>query len=204
MPNPPEIHENIPYTREDDYTKNPPISHITYGGGVKVYLQGIEHPLKGMPMESAMQAINFAKRLLMGRPFNALEWALQPHTLKSQYMCPFAREIRKMFPSKLGLIISTILEYDAAYRLRFQHLCDNTSKEKLLAHPFKEVRRLLAINKKKDLPEVHSKFKRFALCITVLLITRRQAFRDCDFSKLQTDEADRYWLKQRTDYAYQP
>lgn len=180
------------------------VTNVTYTDGIKVHIQGYKFPKKGYPLESAVQATNFVKRLLLFKPFEAIDRAMQPHVLKPEFMTPIARELRRIFPSKFGLILSHIIEYDEAYRLRVQDLCDHTTKEKLLRNPFKEIWKLLKINKKKDQPDVHKKFLRFGLFITIALCTPkiRKAVRNCDFTKLQTDEEDRYWLSERLDYKY--
>lgn len=178
------------------------IERIEYEGGIKIYLKGHVYPQKGLPTEQAVFAVNIAKKLLSFKFRDAVYTALQPHLLKPEYMTPFAREIKRMFPSKLGTVIAHIFEYDSSYRLRTQDLANETSKEALLRNPFKEIRRLLAINKRRDYEEVHLKFKRFGYVLMALLFLPqfRRKFRELDFDKLKPDTADFYWTNIRTDY----
>ena len=196
----PQIYEHIPLLESGAIGE--PIQRVEYGDGIKVFLKGHPYPLKGMPTQEAMFAVDIVKKLLMFKWKDAMQTALKPYLLKPEYMGPFARELRRMFPGKLGTTIATVLDYDNAYRLRIQDLCKETTKEKLLAHPFREVQRLLKINQRRDYPEVHFKFKRFAPFISILLCIRRKTFRECNWDQLLPDESDLYWLSIRTDYHY--
>lgn len=193
------IHEHsiIPQDRESIL-----IEKVDYTNGVHVYLEGHKYPFKGMPTEGAVNAIAVIKKLLKFQPIQAMWTAIQPHILKEEFQQSITKEIIQMFPSKLGIAIAHVLEYDSAYRFRLQDLASETTKEALLAHPIQEIRRLAIISKRRDY-DVAGKKIRYALYILMilLLIPRiRSKFNEGDFSKIQLDESDRYWLNLRTDY----
>ncbi len=108
-----------------------------------------------------------------------------------------------MFPSKLGIVIAHAIEYDSAYKLRIEDLMSETTKEALLNHPLRSIRRLMAINKRRDHMVAHKmmKWTLFVIFVGLLLPNVRNKLRACDFSKLQLDECDRYWIDKRTDYS---
>lgn len=193
-----------PLVLEENEKEGLVIERIDYTDGIKVYLQGHTVPFKGMPTEGAVQAINVIKKLLRLQPLQAAWIAIEPHILKPEYQQPITREVCKMFPNKMGITIAHVLEYDSAYRFFIQDLLSETTSQKLLNAPYSEVRRLIAINARRcaDNPQARKKM-RYTGHIFILLLclpSFRRAIRTCDFSKLQTDADDRYWIEKRLDY----
>lgn len=180
------------------------VERIEYDNGIQVYLTGHTVPFKGMPTEQAVGAINIIKRLLRLHPLQAMWLAIEPHILKEEYRQPITSELCKMFPNKLGITIAHILEYDSAYRFFIMDLLSETTAQELLQAPWGEVRRLLAINARRcaQNPVARKKMRYIGYIFMVLLYlpSVRKAFRECDFSKLQTDSGDKYWINLRTDY----
>ena len=178
------------------------IDRIEQGNGIRVFVKGHAHPFKGLPTKEAVDAIGIIKKLLKFQPIQAMWIAMEPHILKSEFQMPMTREIIKMFPSKLGQVIAHTFEYDSAYRLMFQDLLSETSKERLLNHPLLEIRTLIAISKRRAHPVAFKKIRGTLLVILPMLYipTFRNKLRACDFSKLQLDDDDRYWIDLRTDY----
>lgn len=179
------------------------IDKIDYSDGIKVYVQGHTRPFNGLPTEGAVQAIAVIKKLLLLRPFKAAWIAMEPHILKPQYQQAITRELCTMFPSKMGQLIAHVIEYDSAYRYRIQDLFNESSKQALLASPWKEIRRLVGISKRRDYEVAHAKIRHFAYIFMVLLYipSIRKAFQACDFTNLQLNENDRYWIDLRSDYS---
>ncbi len=178
------------------------IEMVDYTNGIKVYVQGHKIPFKGMPTKEAVDAIAIIKKLLKFQPIKAMWAAMEPHILKEQFQQPITKEIIKMFPSKLGQIIAHTFEYDSSYRLRMQDLFSETSKEKLLNNPFSEIRKLIAINKRRDHIVAHGVMRYTLLIIMFILFIPwfRRKLTKCHFPNLQLDSDDRYWLDLRTDY----
>lgn len=181
------------------------ITRIDTVDGVKVWLEGHRMPYKGLPTGQAILSVSIVKELAKGRLIEAAWLAYKPH-LTLEQMNPFPREIQRVFPGKLGTVIAHTLEYDNAYRLRIQDLLSETSKERILQRPIREIWRLLRINKRRDIKPVHRKFM-FAACVLTLIFLipgfRRRlkiSLKNCDYMALILDKSDIYWLHLRTDY----
>ena len=154
--------------------------------------------------------------------YNSILWKIiSPYILKKEYMTGHAREMRSFtynFLKEIGIheyqayqfssIFSHFLEYDNAYRYRLQDLLSETTKEKLYHSPIKEIKRLVALNKKRDSECVSSKIKAGGILLSLLLCIPkyRNAFKESlinlEFKDLQFDEVDLYWISMRTDYVY--
>ncbi len=112
----------------------------------------------------------------------------------------FLKEIGiKESVKSLAKIITTLFEYDSAYRFRLQDLANETTKEKMLKNPRREMNRLLDILKQRDARfHMHVRFaSAMKLLSWILYIPKvKRAFNIAleaiDFTKIQMDEADRY------------
>lgn len=198
------------------------IEHIEYSDGIFVYLKGRPYAHKGIPAIEAIQAVNQVKKLLFSASFGLFERAnilLLPYYLPHEYQTATTRAIYQLtlfFSERLNLknpeilakVVSHVFEYDQAYRFRVQDLATETSKERLLSCPQKEIKRLLAINKKRDYTEVSTKFSKvttlihWGLYIPFVRSAFRNALESIDFKQLQFDENDKYWANQKLDYKY--
>lgn len=113
-----------------------------------------------------------------------------------------------------ALTFATLLEYDDAYRLRFQDLADETSVEKLKKNPVGELKRLVQILKERDTMERKDRKKisknfgivvklfSWACYLPVVLRAWRSALDAVDLSQIQTDEGDRYYMLRWKWYAF--
>jgi hypothetical protein len=95
-------------------------------------------------------------------------------------------------------IIEYILRYDWAYRVRFIDLCSETTTEQLLNHPWREINRLMELNKQRDLPEVHQKLKKFSFILKIALYLPK--YRNLIKDLPTFDDIDLYWALQKLDY----
>src|SRR5581483_706903 len=93
------------------------VEMVDYTDGIRVHIKGHSEPFKGMPTEGAVNAIAVIKKLLKLQPIEAMWAAIQPHVLKTAFQQPVTRELCKMFPSRLGITVAHVFEYDSAYRL---------------------------------------------------------------------------------------
>jgi len=154
--------------------------------------------------------------------YNSINFKGMEHLfLKYEHMTPVAYELYHAidnFIVNMGIdetisnnfadIISHLIEYDNAYRWRIQDIMSETSIEKLLKDPAKEVDRLALIMSKRDSPGVYEKFKSVKYVISALLLLPKfkKAFRNTvekiNLSKLQYSEADKYWVSTMEDYQY--
>ncbi len=210
------------------------VERIDQTGPTLLYLKGHPFPYKGLPTPEAIYAVNIVKRLIIGL---APRWYVPNlfflfYEIAGRVMNPyFLRETHQQESTKqlylftlsflttltlgdqreretVANVIAHIFEYDGAYRFRLQDLASATSKEKLLRCPQKEIKRLLALNQKRDYAIVSRKFNRAAKLIhwALYIPNVRNAFKKAleatDFEKLQLDKSDRYWISRRTDYTY--
>lgn len=130
-----------------------------------------------------------------------------PYKLKEEYLCPTAYNFYKFLqyslidlgitPSIAGQTafnIAHILEYDDAYRYRFQDLMSEFIVE---ANPRQEMKRLLNIFTRRTRDNVSKKLAHILMLVPLLLLVPRykkifnnnKAF----LKKCAFDEADRYW-----------
>ena len=173
------------------------VTKIVYEPYANMYLEGHPFPLKGNPTQQSIIAINIIKKLL---PFwwvpslkKAAIMALRPHVLNKERMVPAARELRDIFgENDLSYIISHVIEYDSAYRVRLQFMLTAGRS------PLK----MLRYNKRQDYPGAHRKI-RIALgllALWLLVPSHLHRWLSADLQNLLPDEADRYWFERRTDY----
>ena len=185
---------------------------LEWEGGAKVYFKNRPYPMKGYLTQDRVYALDLVKQLMRHpRLFKKLAWVtMKPYILQDQYLSPFALELRKLlnnfFSDNTSNIISHVLEYDNAYRLRVQDLFSETTKESFAAQPIKTLWKLLKINKKRDYQEVHSKFRIVVIFVSLCLLLPhirlkfKRAMRQAHYQNLCLDKGDRYWINQRTDY----
>lgn len=230
------MEEKIKTVDEIEYISYPKISENSLSHqGILVYLKNHLHPYKGLPSPQAIESINLVKRILLEgskltclllSPKKALfaferiaSLKMKKYILPLEAMTLAGRELRfflVVLLSELNLsfwelpsILSHVIEYDSAYRFRFQDIATEASIDKLVANPRKELTRLLSIYQKKEqLPKVRDKVQRiWKFLIFLLLIPRiRKAFittlKQVNFDNFRLDEGDIYWLKLRNDYFY--
>ena len=146
---------------------------------------------------------------------------MRPYLLQAKFMTPVGLEIKlilKSFLSKLGIddeqsirtadIFSHLLDYDNAYRFRVQDILSESSKEKMLKNPRKEIKRLIKIYCKREKSGIEYKFIGISFLLgLVLLIPKykrifKEVIRDCNFERLQYDESDIYWVCFRDGYDF--
>jgi hypothetical protein len=152
--------------------------------------------------------------------------AVSPTLLKDECLTNFSRETKRfieVFVSKLGLtggdqlaiIVSNLIDYDNAYRLRLEDVLSETSKYRLLKNPRKEIRRLVGILKERETlrceiknTNIHYKFKvtawLFSLALLIPKFNRafKEAIEQSNFENFQYDEIDMYWVSMRTDFLW--
>jgi len=141
-----------------------------------------------------------------------------PIFLKPEYRDPGILELEKLlsnFFNELGIdtlyfpeIVAHVFEYDSAYRFRLVDIMSETNVDKIVNSPWREISKLtkLLIQREGAYKEMKIKFKMLKLLLLVALLHPkiRRAFcraaGQMDISKLQYDDADKYWALKRTDY----
>jgi hypothetical protein len=110
---------------------------------------------------------------------------------------------------QFGEVISAMIDYDNAYRLRFEDIMEEASKEALLKNPAKELKRLLVIygerqgkGRKNDM---YMKASRVIWLLRVMLLHPRfkklflQTIQEIDIKKMGFGVEDRYWVCLRSN-----
>lgn len=158
----------------------------------------------------------------MVNSFSAIGYGIvAPHILKYHYLTPTAQATLNFVMSlcvdfdvpfkeaqKASQMVAAIIEYDSAYRFRLMDILSESSKEKLVTNPRKELLRLLDINKQRDYEELSTKIGRMGRLISWALVipTFKKAFikavKASEFYKFKYDEADIYWAYHKRDYNY--
>ncbi len=107
---------------------------------------------------------------------------------------------------RFATLVSRMVEYDNAYRLRIEDIFSETSKDKW-SNPAKEIKRLVKIFAERDInPEVIKKVNKLALLVRLFLLIPRNkeaiiyAMNQVELSELQLDDQDKFYLCMRKDY----
>ena len=158
----------------DNHTQSKDFLEVERVVGDLLYLKGHPFPFKGLPTEERVQTTNILKGIF------------------------------KLSPQSFYQAAQYVIQYDWAYRVRLLDLCNETTLEKLHTSPRAEIKRLMQINKERDLPEVHEKLNKFANLLRFLLLFPpfRRKFREIVTELPKMDESDRYWASMKTDYRF--
>jgi hypothetical protein len=148
---------------------------------------------------------------------------LKSYFLKSEYRTAGTRELdsissdfisratsNRTLGSQFGMIFSHLVEYDNAYRFRVIDICSETTKEKLIANPRKELSRLFDIVCSREVmyPEMKKKYKNlFRMASLILAIPKykkafKEALANSNWNNMVYDNIDKYWVCLRTDYNF--
>lgn len=153
-------------------------------------------------------------------------WMFQSIFMKDEYYsnpCKPMKKVVSAFFRELGIenktaedfgkVIATMFEYDDSYRYRFEDVMSETSREALIAKPFREFRRLGEIFRKREkFADMFSKLDGMIAIGSVALLHPkiRKAWKaawasinDEAFTMMQLDSADKYHTLIRGDYDFQ-
>jgi hypothetical protein len=209
------------------------LDRIEYTDGIKVYIKDIPYPKKGFVTPEAIWSCNILKRVLMlasplQKPskfikgFNELGYkVMKHHLLKLCSMTPVAKELHiliKTFMVHLGfdkqmsyefaMFFSHLIEYDDAYRYRFQDVMSEITKEQLLEYPRRTIDNIMSLLYARDSAGVANKFNKIAVMFYWLLLIPKvriawnKTIEIMNIEALQYDKDDRYWVSVRDDYKY--
>jgi len=115
--------------------------------------------------------------------------------------------IRKDLAEGVGKIVATMIEYDDAYRYRFEDAMSEFTYEEWYRNPRKSALKFANIFEERD-KQVGEKFVKLAKLLRFIFIipSIKKAFRKaltvCNFKDLQLDDADRYHCHLRTGYNF--
>lgn len=110
---------------------------------------------------------------------------------------------------RTATIAATLVDYDDAYRYRLQDLANETTNYDLRVQPATELERLAGILAAREQDPESRLLESLSLARVALLSGQiRAAWRTAlfnterQFHQLKPDAADRYWMAQRTGYAF--
>lgn len=212
------------------------ITNISFHDGIFVEYEGASYPQKGITTPETLYNVNIMKAVFMSvfmlRPninslitgFNRIgNRVLSQFFLRNQYRTAGALELsniifnftkpfvlKERFADQFATIISHIIEYDNAYRLRVIDIASETTKEALVDNPRKEIKRLLGIIYDREImfDDVKTKFKSISFILRLFLLIPRfkKAFKNAieksNWERMKYDNIDRYWACLRTDYNF--
>jgi len=101
-----------------------------------------------------------------------------------------------------------LLEFDDAYRYRFQDAMSEVNEEDLKKNPAKEFIRVLKIYQSRDWDNISAKMAILEPAIKILFKFKwftkafMSALQEIDIKNMQMDVADTYWTDLRSDYKY--
>lgn len=168
----------------------------------------------------------FSKRARneLARAFSEISYrAIRPYVLHQEYMKPMSRElewlvfcflenldIERRWCFNIAEIIATCFDYDNAYQLRFEDVMTETAKKFLVHSPRMELKHLVkTIRERESHKNISWKLTLVGeLLGWLLLIPKYQrafvnAVKEVDITKMQYDDADKYWAMLRKDgYKY--
>lgn len=211
------------------------ITHATFDNDMRIYYEGAEFPQKLFTTPEALFAVGILKSIFIEafklRPtlgsllsfFNRLAFkTLHSHLLKDEYRPLATRELdelllnfllawglNRIIASNFSKNFSHLFDFDNAYYLRLVDIMSETTQEKLLACPSKEMTRLARLSFSRehsqgDMKKVQMVIR--ALSLFLLLPRARRAWRHAigkaTISNMQYDNIDRYWACLREDYDF--
>lgn len=160
---------------------------------------------------------------------DSMRMFIEPFIVEDEFCKPFTRELRKFldnFFCSFGMPFYGVdqamesfvmeFEYDDAYTFRVEDGMSMTTKERMMENPSRELTlifRTIAERNHYDGQPVDkgmdAKFKaienalKIAFWIPGVKKAFREALKECDFRKLQLDDADRYFTLMWPDYQFQ-
>lgn len=155
--------------------------------------------------------------------FNRIAFkVLYTHIKKDEYRSPCTLELDRLctafliswglnrnIASEFGMYFSHIFEFDNAYYLRLVDIMSETSSAQLQKRPYREAKRLALLAFSRELSQRDMRKLLYVYrvaCLALLFPKVRRAFRSAlrtvDVSKMQYDNADKYWACLREDYNF--
>lgn len=150
-----------------------------------------------------------------------MSWTLDGHVLTEERYCNLCKELGKgidaffnglgvdhRYATAFALYIKTMIEYDDAYRYRIEDIMSETTAEKLIENPRKEVRRLLNIFLSREKTHAKNTARILLQISSIVLLYPKikksfiKAVGKMNVVKMGLDNADRYHVLQRDEYNF--
>jgi hypothetical protein len=202
--------------------------------GILLYYRGCALPKHGFPTPESILMINVCKRLIkmflkylnpvyayfkfnkIADDFYRIADNLLVSTwLKEEYLCPCAKETKKLFEiiltelkmdTRLATIVANILEYDDAYRFFFQDLASCIdSKTALRFSTFIKLNKIVrerCVNFNAHRVTLFLRAIYLILLIPKIRRAVRKGLDSIDLNKIRMDECDHFWVLNRNDWKF--
>lgn len=147
--------------------------------------------------------------------------AIEGVLIKRYYMTPTAKAIDilvyktlinigvdEKVANNFARYFACLLEFDDAYRYRFQDTMSEVNKDQLYTNPAKEFIRILKIYQSRDIDVISSKMAILEPAIKILFKFKwfvkafMPVLKEINISDMQYDVTDIYWTNMRSDYKY--
>src|SRR3990167_5768478 len=139
---------------------------------------------------------------------------VRPYLLADLFWCQCLREVNRAWHTlgdetyhsrRIRHLVLAILQYDDAYRFRFQRMMEDMDPERFRTDPLGELSRIVALAEGREqagrLRETWRMAKLFLRLARFHPIRRHIVafFEQVDLEKMRLSEADRYWANLKTD-----
>jgi hypothetical protein len=164
---------------------------------------------------SLISVISLKSNLRMFETWMQRAFQMYPILLKDNYWCVPVKEVRRILKDKLSEtwidIISSIMEYDSAYRFRSQDIAGEINKDAFEKRPLREIHRLADTIFKREGRKGQGldKFRKLVPFILIYLFFNRKLLnkvkeivREAEIEKLKLSKIDTYWAYLNNDYDY--
>lgn len=213
------------------------ITRVDYDNGIYVHFKGGEFPAKVLSTPDILYSVNIMKAIFIEiikiRPnaisimsaFNRVGVkVLGQYFLKDEYRTVQTKELcnslyhfayklssNELIASQFSKILSHLIEYDNAYRLRFIDIASEIDPISIRSDIKKELKRLLSIWTPREIQHKGNVTDKVNRALTVLLWILRipsiksaviYAIEHTNFNNFKYDDIDTYWAFLREDYNF--
>ena len=152
------------------------------------------------------KSLEYAFWKLVWNLADTLEW----HALKPERYCKAVREVHNAIEDEsLRLVVCMLLEFDDAYRFRFQDAFGEMDKPRFAANPLHEVDRVFELLQKREIdPRLQQHWKAVRRLLFFLFWFKKPRQIIIDFcsriepANIAMDEADRYFATAKGEYTW--
>ena len=192
----------------------------------KYFFQRLHYIVRTAPLQEKVNMKRdewFLHQLLMALCYSVYR-VVERHLIKPELYSRPVREIHRTLTEMAPLavedrgenrilqvrdILCMYLEFDNAYRFRFQDMFEELDREKAIEDPAKEVKRLYEINVSREVhEEVKEKQAQYGDFFQYLFSIPRgkqlasEFFKRLNLEEVKLSEIDRHWCQPRSDYHF--
>jgi hypothetical protein len=173
--------------------------------------------LKGFSKQNIFQKVSIMIAMFSSKDafisWSERIFAMFPVLLKDEHWCRPVKELRRVMSGKIHPTIidtiSLIIEYDSAYKNRFQDVFPLLDQSKLKGlSAIKEVKRVFDILISRDYPEMREKWRPIKKAVLLAMMfpnARKQIIsilKEINLKEIEFSEEELYWINQFPSYEY--